>query len=82
MNEIRGVVSRYRWKGRLEREEESLLVIKTAQERVAEVIAALEELHPYEQPELLSLAVEQGSQPYLDWVRDETDDCAPPDAPR
>ena len=82
MNEIRGVTSRYRWEGRLEREEESLLVIKTVQERVADVIAALEEHHPYELPELLSLAVEQGSQPYLDWVRDATDDGAPPDAPR
>lgn len=77
MNEIRGVVSRYHWKQRIEREEESLLVIKTTPGKVKEIIAALEELHPYEVPELLSLPVEQGAQPYLEWVRNETAPGAP-----
>lgn len=72
MNEIKGVSSRYRWKGELEKEEESLLVIKTEHDRVRDLIAALEDLHPYDVPELLSLPVEQGAEAYLRWVNDES----------
>jgi periplasmic divalent cation tolerance protein len=72
VNAIDGVASRYRWKGKLQQEEETLLVLKTEEGRVAEVIAALSDLHPYEVPELLSLPVEQGSEPYLRWVAGET----------
>jgi periplasmic divalent cation tolerance protein len=72
VNALDGVLSRYRWKGRLQKDEETLLVLKTEQARVAEVIAALKELHPYEVPELLSLPVEEGAEAYLRWVAGET----------
>ena len=72
VNVIAGVVSRYRWQGKLERDEESLLVIKCDEARVDELIAALPELHPYEVPELLSLPVEKGNRAYVDWVRRES----------
>ena len=72
VNALPGVVSRYWWKGALARDEETLLLIKTEAARVPEVIAALKDLHPYEVPELLSLPVDAGAEPYLAWVRDET----------
>jgi periplasmic divalent cation tolerance protein len=72
VNAIPGVVSRYRWKGSLQRDDETLLVLKTEAVRVPQVIAALEELHPYEVPELLSLPVDDGAARYLAWVREET----------
>ena len=72
VNVIAGVVSRYRWQGKLERDEESLLVIKCDESRVEELIAALPELHPYDVPELLSLPVEKGNPAYVDWVRRES----------
>ncbi|HEX5138654.1 MAG TPA: divalent-cation tolerance protein CutA [Planctomycetota bacterium] len=72
VNALPGVVSRYWWKGTLQRDEETLLVMKTEAPRVAEVVAALKDLHPYEVPELLSLPVDAGAEPYLAWVRDET----------
>jgi len=75
------VVSRYWWKGSLEREEESLLVMKTEVTRVEEVIAAIHELHPYEVPELLSLPVEAGADAYLTWVSESTAPSAPPHTP-
>lgn len=74
---IDGAVSRYRWKGALQKEEETLLVMKTEAGRVAEVVAALKGLHPYEVPELLSLPVEAGAAPYLRWVEGETAPGAP-----
>ena len=72
VNAVPGIVSRYWWKGKLERDDETLLLMKTEASRVPEVIAALKDLHPYEVPELLALPVDAGAEPYLAWVRDET----------
>ncbi len=68
VNAIENVQSRYWWKGALEGGTETLLLMKTESDRVPEVIAALEELHPYEVPELLSVAVEEGAPAYLAWL--------------
>lgn len=72
VNALPGVVSLYRWKGALQRDEETLLVMKTEAARVPDVIAALKDLHPYDVPELLSLPVDAGAAPHLAWVKDET----------
>ncbi|MHC4340417.1 MAG: divalent-cation tolerance protein CutA [Planctomycetota bacterium] len=80
VNILGGVKSRYWWKGKIEKDDESLLVLKTEDSRVPEVIAALNELHPYDTPELLSLPVESGAEAYLRWVSEETGD-RPADAP-
>lgn len=68
VNVVPGVVSFYRWKGRLEREGEVLLVIKAAGERFDALRQALVALHPYEVPELVALPIGAGHQPYLDWL--------------
>lgn len=72
VNVIPEVVSIYRWKGSVERDEESMLVIKTRAERFEELRAALVSLHPYEVPELVALPVEGGHPPYLAWLDDST----------
>ena len=72
VNAVPGVVSRYWWKGKLERDDETLLVMKTEAARVPEVIAALKDLHPAEVPELLALPVDAGAESYLAWVKEET----------
>ena len=58
----------YRWKGAVEHDEESLLVIKTTRAALAALDAALRELHPYETFELVALDVAGGSPDYLDWI--------------
>jgi periplasmic divalent cation tolerance protein len=68
VNVVPGVVSVYRWKGAVERDEERLLVIKTRAERLEALRQALVELHPYEVPELVALPVEAGHAPYLAWL--------------
>jgi len=62
----------YRWEGRVESASESLLVIKTAAGRVPALLAAVEDLHPYEVPEALALPVAAGLAPYLRWLARET----------
>ena len=68
VNVVPGLVSVYRWKGNVEREDERLLVIKTRRERFSALREALAALHPYEMPEILALPVEEGSPAYLEWL--------------
>jgi periplasmic divalent cation tolerance protein len=66
------MVSTYRWKGKVERDDERQIVIKTTRSRLAALEARLKLLHSYELPEFVVLQVESGSDAYLDWVRDMT----------
>jgi len=45
-----------------------LLLIKTTSERFPAVRDALLELHSYNVPECVAIAVEDGSAGYLDWI--------------
>jgi len=63
------MTSLYWWKGNVERDDESQLVIKTTRARLEALTARIHELHTYELPELLIVPVAWGSEGYLDWVR-------------
>jgi periplasmic divalent cation tolerance protein len=65
---IIAVESIYRWEGEVEQAQEWLLVIKTTDEGFDRVRAAITELHSYEVPECISVAVEDGSAEYLQWI--------------
>ncbi|HVC20423.1 MAG TPA: divalent-cation tolerance protein CutA [Vicinamibacterales bacterium] len=62
----------YRWDGRVTRDRERQLVIKTAAARTDALLARLRELHPYDLPERLVIPVAAGGEDYLRWVRDGT----------
>ncbi len=71
-NVIGGVTSVYWWGNELERTQEVLVILKTSEARVDELVERAASLHPYDVPELIVLNVETGYRPYLDWVRSET----------
>jgi periplasmic divalent cation tolerance protein len=62
----------YRWKGAVQHDEEHPLLIKTTDERYAELEAAIRGAHPYELPEIIAVPIERGLTAYLDWVAAET----------
>jgi periplasmic divalent cation tolerance protein len=66
------VVSRYWWKDSLERAEEWLILLKTRAELTDRVTEAIVEAHPYETPEVIAVAITQGSPGYLDWIGEVT----------
>ena len=68
VNVVPGVRSIYRWKGRVETDDERLLVIKTRRDRFEAVREALVALHPYDLPEAIVLPIEAGHAPYLAWI--------------
>ena len=71
-NILTGVESLFRWRGAIEEAEEAFLIAKTRGELLDELIEAVEELHPYELPEVIALPVVGGLSRYLAWVRAET----------
>ncbi len=59
---IPAVESIYRWQGQIESSAETLLLLKTAIDRLPALEARLHELHSYQTPEFVVLAIESGSQ--------------------
>ena len=72
VNQLPGVVSTYRWQGRIHEDAEVLLLIKTTRERLDALRDRLAELHPYEVPELVAFEIADGLPPYLAWLARET----------
>ena len=69
VNAVADVVSTFRWHGAVQRERETLLVIKTTEARLAAIEAVIQERSGYELPEMIAIPVEGGSKRYLDWVQ-------------
>ena len=72
VNIVPGVKSIYQWEGRLQEDEEVLCLIKTRPAVFDRARARILELHPYEVPEILAFAVDNGSPAYLDWLKKST----------
>lgn len=66
------IKSIYRWKGVVERAEETLLIIKTRKEFADRGIAWLKEHHSYEVPEAIAVDISSGHEAYLKWLEEET----------
>lgn len=79
VNVVSQVCSVYRWKDKVWRDEEKLLVIKTAAHLDGEVRNAIRELHTYELPEMLTFPVGSTDPEIVAWL----EGClAPGPAPR
>ena len=64
------VQSVYRWKGKVEKAREFLLLIKTSAARLAALEAEVKRLHSYDVPEFIALPILAGSPAYLRWLAD------------
>ena len=72
VNLVPGVVSIYRWKGEVTRDDEVLLVIKTRDDKLGALREAIRRVHPYEVPEIVVLSPSEVSDAYARWVDGET----------
>ena len=68
VNLLPGAESMYHWKGKIERSEETVLLIKSTRKCFEQLKAVLSQAHSYEIPEVLALPVVAGSEGYLDWM--------------
>ena len=68
VNRINNVTSTYRWQGEVHNDEEIMLLIKTTEDRLANVERTIREHSSYELPELIAVRVDTGSSTYLAWL--------------
>ncbi|KAJ4433965.1 hypothetical protein ANN_16284 [Periplaneta americana] len=66
--EVAQKLARYEWKGEINEDVEVLMMIKTRTSRIDELSQYVRSNHPYEVCEVISLPIENGNAPYLDWI--------------
>ena len=68
VNRLDGMTSTYHWQGEVKNDQESLLIIKTRRDRLDTLSEFIQANHAYDVPEVIALAIDGGSKPYLDWI--------------
>ena len=67
-NILPGLTSVYAWQGKIQRDNEHLLFIKSSKDLYEKLEAAILAQHPYDVPEIISVDISAGSKKYLDWI--------------
>jgi periplasmic divalent cation tolerance protein len=62
------IESVYRWQGKIERQQEVLVIAKTRKAKFAELEREVRAIHSYQTPEIVALELSAGSLPYLEWL--------------
>jgi len=73
VNILPSIESIYLWKGEIEDDEESLLIVKTKRDNIDKIIKRVKEIHSYETPAILAIPIIEGSKDYLDYLDSELD---------
>lgn len=71
VNIIHNVSSLYRWEGKIQQDQEHILLIKTTKESYAALEVKIKDVHPYELPEIITLPINSGLEDYLAWIGQE-----------
>lgn len=72
VNIVKNIESLYWWKGKVEKANEYLLIIKTKSILVEKLIKETKKVHPYTVPEIISFNINKGNSDYVNWVKKET----------
>jgi len=62
------IESVYRWQGKIERQQEILLLAKSTRDKFEELEREVRALHSYETPEIVAVSLADVSEPYLKWL--------------
>ena len=71
-NIIPRMTSIYEWEGKIQKESEVILILKTQMSRVAGLTELITANHPYDCPCVIALPIEGGNQKFLDWINQQT----------
>jgi periplasmic divalent cation tolerance protein len=69
-NLIPGISSWYWWEGRVNQDQEVLLMIKTSRDKFAALEKEVLRLHSYAVPEIIAVQIVEGSKNYLNWIEE------------
>ncbi len=71
-NILPGVTSLFIWEGRLEREQEVVVIMKTRAGLADAAVEATRRAHAYENPAIVVVAIKGGAPAFLDWIGRQT----------
>jgi len=74
VNILDNMNSVYLWQGEMQEDTEVVMIAKTTEERIPELIEKVKSIHSYDCPCIVSLPVLGGYQPFLDWIAGEVRD--------
>ncbi len=66
------VQSLYWWQGKITQNQEHTLFIKTKREAYPRLQEKIQQIHPYDLPEIIAFPISEGSKDYLDWINNVT----------
>lgn len=69
---IEGLTSIYSWQGKIVKDQECLLIIKTNDKLFDKIRSEILAHHPYEVPEIIALPIQNGHDAYLHWMSENT----------
>ena len=68
VNIVPGVDSLFWWQDNLDSAQESLLIVKTRESVLPEIVELVKRVHGYDVPEIIALPIVGGNEDYLKWV--------------
>ena len=71
VNILENMNSIYMWQGKVQDDREVVMIAKTTEACVPELVEKVKSLHSYDCPCIVSLPVSGGSQSFLDWITKE-----------
>jgi len=67
-NVVKDIDSIYWWQGKIEKDRESLLIVKTRTDLFEKLKEEVKKVHPYTVPEIIALPIIAGNEDYLKWI--------------
>lgn len=77
VNILKSVESIYKWKGKVEHDNEALMIIKSHSSKTKELTEFVEKNHIYSCPEVVTVKVESVNEKYLNWIKESISDTIP-----
>ncbi len=71
VNIVPGVSSHFWWQNKLDEAQEYLLIVKTKDALLPDIVRSVRKIHSYSVPEIIALPIIGGNQEYLDWIDSE-----------
>jgi periplasmic divalent cation tolerance protein len=72
VNILPNLISIYRWQGKIERQQEYLLLIKLQSAQYPQLEKLLKSMHPYQVPEIIAVPITHGLPEYFTWLRENS----------
>ncbi len=61
----------YRWEGKIQEDQEAILIAKTTEKNIPALKKKVKAMHSYDCPCMVCLPVTDGYEPYLAWIREQ-----------